>query len=178
MLDRVDALFEAFRVHAEAVSAEVHRVATKAQAREFVARFLNGESGAGATAVWADVPLLGPLTGETACPTTRQTATVANVGISQMDWAIADTGTLVQNATPIERRLVSTLPSIHIALVPTNGLIPDLASAIAKLHPKPASYISMITGPSRTADIERVLTIGVHGPARLVIVFVDESEVN
>jgi L-lactate dehydrogenase complex protein LldG len=173
MLDLVDALFEAFRVHAEAVSAEVHRVATPAQARDFVTRFLSAEADGGATAVWADVPLLGTETGQEACPTAA-----AKVGISQMDWAIADTGTLVQNATPIERRLVSTLPSIHIALVPTKGLVPDLASAIAKLHPKPASYISMITGPSRTADIERVLTIGVHGPARLVIVFVDESGAN
>ena len=44
--------------------------------------------------------------------------------------------------------------------------------------PKSAHYIAMITGPSRTADIERVLTIGVHGPERLVIVFIDQLEKN
>ena len=65
-------------------------------------------------------------------------------------------------------------PTIHVAVVPTDAIQPDMASALARVHPSQTGYISMITGPSRTADIERVLTIGVHGPARLVVVFVDE----
>ena len=68
----------------------------------------------------------------------------------------------------------SALPLIHVPVVPTDAIQPDMASALARIHPSQSGYISMITGPSRTADIERVLTIGVHGPARLVIVFVDE----
>ena len=88
--------------------------------------------------------------------------------------AIASTGTLVTDAAPVERRLASALPMIHVAVVPTDAIQPDMASALARVHPSQCGYISMITGPSRTADIERVLTIGVHGPARLVVVFVDE----
>ena len=99
---------------------------------------------------------------------------MSKIGISQLEWAIADTGTLVTDASPVERRLVSTLPVIHVAVVATDSLQPDMPAALARIHPNQCGYISMITGPSRTADIERVLTIGVHGPSRLVIVFVDE----
>ena len=91
-----------------------------------------------------------------------------------MEWAIADTGTLVTDAAPVERRLVSSLPVIHIAVVPTSAIEADMPAVLARIHPSQSGYISMITGPSRTADIERVLTIGIHGPSRLVIVFVDE----
>ncbi len=104
----------------------------------------------------------------------RQVAADAKIGISQMDWALAGTGTLVQNSTPVEQRLVSTLPTIHIALIATDRILSDLAALLTKVSPKESSYLALITGPSRTADIERVLTIGVHGPERLIIVFVDE----
>ena len=63
---------------------------------------------------------------------TRERAAAAKVGISQMEWAMADTGTLVQDAAPVERRLVSTLAQIHIALVPTAGLLPDMPSVLAR----------------------------------------------
>jgi L-lactate dehydrogenase complex protein LldG len=61
--------------------------------------------------------------------------------------------------------------------VPTASLLPDLAAVLARVDPRTSTYLAFITGPSRTADIERVLTIGVHGPGRLIIVFVDDPEV-
>ena len=91
-----------------------------------------------------------------------------------MDWALADTGTLAQDASAIDKRLVSTLPFIHIALVPIAGLTPDMPTWLTQVQPQDSGYLSLVTGPSRTADIERVLTIGVHGPERLIIIFVDE----
>jgi L-lactate dehydrogenase complex protein LldG len=108
---------------------------------------------------------------------TRDLAADAKVGISQMEWALANTGTLVQSADEVDKRLVSTLPLLHIAVVSTAGLLPDLPAVLSRVDPRKSSYIAFITGPSRTADIERVLTIGVHGPERLIIVMVDDLEV-
>jgi L-lactate dehydrogenase complex protein LldG len=177
-------MYEQFKARAEAVSAEVYRCETKTAAQEFILQLLQQEGqgdSPGSSAVWADCPFLDsvdrqPLTmiAGLTFEVTRERAAVARFGISQMGWALADTGTLVQDSSAIEQRLVSSLPTIHIALVPTSGLLPDLPTLLSRLHPKESGYIAMITGPSRTADIERVLTIGVHGPERLVIIFVDD----
>jgi L-lactate dehydrogenase complex protein LldG len=66
---------------------------------------------------------------------------------------------------------------VHIALVSTAALLPDLPALLTRVDPRKSAYLAFITGPSRTADIERVLTIGVHGPERLIIVLVDDLEV-
>jgi L-lactate dehydrogenase complex protein LldG len=177
-------MFEQFKSKAEGVSAEVHRFSTAAEALAFLARFLQNEDVAemaGQYGVFAACPFLNQIdrTQLTAIQglsfeVTRERAAAAKVGISQVDWALADTGTLVQDATAIDKRLVSTLPSIHVALIETSGLRPDMPTWLADIGPGQAAYLAMITGPSRTADIERVLTIGVHGPERLVIVFIDQ----
>jgi L-lactate dehydrogenase complex protein LldG len=177
--------FSTFRSRAEAVSAEVHRFLTQADALAFILQFLRSEDVHDAPnfrAVWADCPFLEEIDKEelrASVPglvfdVTREGCAEAKIGISQMDWGKADTGTLVQDATQVEKRLVSTLPLIHIALIATGKILPDLPSVLTAIDPRQAGYISFITGPSRTADIERVLTIGVHGPERLIIVAVDE----
>ncbi|MDD4870885.1 MAG: lactate utilization protein, partial [Kiritimatiellae bacterium] len=156
----------------------------KTEALSFILDFLKKEDISkpnGSTAVWADCPFLKKIQLSEKIPglrfdVTRETASAAKIGISQMEWAIADTGTLVQDATAFEQRLVSSLPEIHIALIASNKIVPDLATALSRISPGNAGYLTFITGPSRTADIERVLTIGVHGPERLIIVFVDQLE--
>jgi len=172
-------LFDTFKMRAEAVSAEVHRVATRSEAIDFITTFLRIENG---RAVWVVGSLLdgvdraalaNQIPGLT-FDVTKDSAEAAKVGVSQVECAIAGTGTLVTDAAPVERRLASALPVIHVAIAPTDAIHPDMASALTRVSPSESGYISMITGPSRTADIERVLTIGVHGPSRLVIVFVDE----
>lgn len=177
-------MYEQFKARAEAVSAEVHRYSTCDAAAEFIIRFMQAEGLADqpqSFAVWADCPFLktiGPESLEKIAglkfAATRELAADAKFGISQVEWALADTGTLAQDSSAVEQRLVSSLPTIHIALVPTGGILPDMPTLLERVHPDQSGYIAMITGPSRTADIERVLTIGVHGPERLVIVFVDE----
>ncbi len=186
----MSSLFPAFKARAEAVNAEVHRFPTRTAALDFILQLLRSEGVADAPqayAVWADGAFLSGLdTGALSAQVpglrfdaTRQVAADSKIGISQVDWALANTGTLVQDATAVERRLVSTLPLIHVALVGTDCILADMPAVLAKESPTRTPYISFITGPSRTADIERVLTIGVHGPERLIIIFVDEpGEVN
>ena len=181
----MQAIFEQFKSRAEAVSAEVHRFPDKSSALEFILKYLESAGVADAPesyAVWADCPFLLGINRKDIAEcipglsfeVTRERAADAKVGISQLDWAMASTGSLIQDAAPVERRLASTLPSIHIAIVETKRLLPDMPAVFRKIRPDQTNYISFITGPSRTADIERVLTIGVHGPEKLVVVFVDE----
>ena len=177
-------MYEQFKVRAEGVSADVHRFTTKDAALDFIIRFLQDEGLSDAPqsyALWADCPFLDGIDRQALQKiaglkfnVTQELAAAARFGISQMQWALADTGTLVQDSSGIEQRLVSSLPTIHLALVPTSGILADMPTLLTRLHPKDSAYIAMITGPSRTADIERVLTIGVHGPERLIIVFCDE----
>lgn len=177
-------MYEQFKTRAEGVSAEVHRFGTSTEALTFLVNFLRDEGVTdqeGQYCVVADSPFLGTIDkGELAAisgvffEVSKERAAGAKVGISQIDWALADTGTLVQDATAADKRLVSTLPFIHVALIATSGLRADMPAWLADVQPDGIGYLAMITGPSRTADIERVLTIGVHGPQRLIIVFVDQ----
>lgn len=177
-------MYEQFKTRAEGVSAEVYRFETRALALDFIVGFLQREGIADqpqAHALWAGCPFLDGIDRQALSgvaglkfEVTRELAANARFGISQMEWALADTGTLVQDSRAVEQRLVSSLPAIHIALAPSSGLLPDMPELLTRLRPDNSGYIAMITGPSRTADIERVLTIGVHGPERLVIVFVDD----
>ncbi|MGQ9556556.1 MAG: LutC/YkgG family protein [Desulfurispora sp.] len=173
-------LYDQFKQAAAALSAEVNRVADPQEAVSFCRQF-TAELNQPAVVVDSH-----PMTGQIAAsiseltiPCDRQAAARANLGMACYDLAIADTGTLVQNATSLDSRLAATLPPIHLALVPTSGLVPSLVDVfthLARNSEQLPGYLAFVSGPSRTADIERVLTIGVHGPERLIILFIDRWE--
>jgi len=180
-------MYEQFKLRAEAVGAEMHRFKTRSEALDFISTFLQHEGTMdvpGSYATWApgrsltgiDTARLSMEIPGLSFTVSRDTAADSLVGISDMDWALADTGSLVADQTAVEQRLASTLPAIHIAIIGTERILPDKTAVFTRINPANSRYIAFITGPSRTADIERVLTIGVHGPKRLVIVFVDEME--
>ncbi len=93
----------------------------------------------------------------------------AQVGVSTAAFAIAESGTLVEFATNDAFRLVSTLPRVHVGLVRAENLVETLREAAPLVrdfyaeNPRNATA-TFISGPSRTADIEMRLTLGVHGP--------------
>lgn len=95
----------------------------------------------------------------------------AGAGLTGADFAIAATGTVVLESTAEAVRLASTLPPVHFVLLDPRRIVADSTAVVPLLrrfHERlPQAYLAYITGPSRTADIERVLTIGVHGPKEL-----------
>ena len=107
----------------------------------------------------------------------------ASVGISGANMAIAETGTLVLVTNEGNADLTTTLPPVHIALFGIDKLVASLDDAVAVLRMLPrsgtgqiiTSYVNWITGPSRSADIEQSLTIGVHGPRELHCVILDNG---
>ena len=104
----------------------------------------------------------------------RAACATVDIGITSADYALADTGTLVMIASPQEARLISLLPPAHIAVVPRDRILTGLDELFTVL-PNPATVTSsmvLITGPSRTADIEQILVRGVHGPGQITVVIV------
>jgi L-lactate dehydrogenase complex protein LldG len=101
----------------------------------------------------------------------------ADAGVTVAAFAIADTGTVALVASPGDHRLDSLLPPVHVALVRAGTLVPDLGAAIARLDAARTaldhSAIVFVRGPSRTADIELTLTVGVHGPGRAHVIIAD-----
>ena len=89
---------------------------------------------------------------------------------------IAQTGTCIVVTDDESLRLDTMLPEVSVILLNSADILPDLPSAAPFLREQQtqgrASYVSFITGPSRTADIERVSAIGVHGPLELHIVLI------
>jgi L-lactate dehydrogenase complex protein LldG len=99
----------------------------------------------------------------------------ADLGISGVAYAIAETGTLVMASARTDPCSLSLLPPVHIAIVGQSQLLADLFDLFAVLEPDKAqlpSCLSLITGPSKTGDIELKLVTGVHGPGELHVVVV------
>lgn len=95
-----------------------------------------------------------------------------DVGITSAQAAIAETGTLVLDSTRERHRLVSLVPPVHIAIVDASTIYGTLGETLSMLQngKELSPAITFITGPSRTADIELTLTIGVHGPQELYVI--------
>lgn len=106
-------------------------------------------------------------------------AAQADAGLSRAALGIAETGSVAVVGNDLNDRLVTMLVAIHVALLPARLLVPSLDEAAPFLREQVAGgahYLSFVTGPSRTADIERVLTIGVQGPRELHVVLVMRDE--
>lgn len=105
----------------------------------------------------------------------------AQLGLTEADYAIADIGSIVLITNTNQSRLVSVLPGVHVAVIRPEKILPNLSTMLPLLKQRSnsgtfnlPSCITLITGPSRTADIETIRIIGVHGPVELHVFILDE----
>jgi len=92
----------------------------------------------------------------------------ADAGITSAEWGIAETGTLVLACGPDQPRLASLLPPAHIAILRADRILPDLPAFFARCGALP-SALTLVTGPSRSADIGFVPVLGAHGPMAVAV---------
>lgn len=100
-----------------------------------------------------------------------------DVGFTIADGAIAETGSVCLESSREDVRLATMISEIHVAVVPISKLVEtyeDFAPTMLEAMQNPPNYYAFITGASRTADIERVLAIGVHGPLELHILLLED----
>ena len=97
-----------------------------------------------------------------------------DVGITECDVLVAQTGSLIVTSRSSGGRALSVLPAHHVVVARRDQLVRDLTAAFALIQKKYAdnypSMISLVTGPSRTGDIERILVLGAHGPKKLTVI--------
>ena len=97
----------------------------------------------------------------------KHTLAECDLGVTEVDFALPETGTLGLLSSAEKPRAVSLVPRVHLALLGASALRADLHQVFAEMKHHP--YLIFITGPSRTADIELTVTLGVHGPRALYV---------
>lgn len=177
--------FSEFETRAKAAAAEIFRVKTAAEGKQIIAELAKSTGAKKVVAVDGPLQNASGVIDElknmgldlyTSATDIAEHVDTADIGISAVEFGIAETGSVCMDGFAIEHRLVSMLPPLHVVFMNSNYIVPGVNEAfevISKVFNR--GYISFITGPSRTADIERVLSIGVHGPCRFVIIAVDEE---
>ena len=99
-----------------------------------------------------------------------------DVGITGVDYAIAETGSCILFASNMVSRAISLMPEIHICIVEKSQIVPDLDVVFAIYRDfilnQSSKYFNIMTGPSRSADIEQTLVTGVHGPGEVHMVLI------
>ena len=191
MADRADDLLEELAVSAANIGWRVTRVSTPRDAAEYIlslSRDLEARSAVRtAHPVLHELDLEGAFAGTSTAlelmaadagldeQARRQRMIAADLGITGAEYAIAETGTCVLLARKSVSRLVSLLPPVHVAVVERGQVLPSLDELFTLRweeyrRGELISYMNLVSGPSRSADIEYTLVTGVHGPGEVHMV--------
>lgn len=103
----------------------------------------------------------------------------ATVGLTPCEYLVARTGSVMISSAQVSGRKINIFPDVHIVLATTSQLVADIREAFIRMKKKYSagmpSMISLITGPSRTADIEKTLVLGAHGPRELFLFLIEDQ---
>jgi L-lactate utilization protein LutB len=156
--EAVVSVVEEFKRNVEAVDGHCVVVESEAEAEAAVKRIVQGKEIADPNESRADL-------------------FKSDVGVTRAQAGIAETGTLVLDSSVERNRLVSLVPPMHVAILNASQIYPTLGETLAALQSAKelSPAITFITGPSRTADIELTLAIGVHGPQELYVIVVQNN---
>ncbi|MBK7177738.1 MAG: lactate utilization protein [Chloroflexi bacterium] len=105
----------------------------------------------------------------------RAFCAAADAGLSSADAALAETGSVILSSGPAQSRMATLLPPIHIVLLPTSRLTSDIFTWTQARQETIPANITLISGPSKTADIEQTMAVGVHGPKRFVVIVYEDA---
>jgi len=116
-------------------------------------------------------------------PSQRSDMLAADIGITSCTWALAETGSLVMAHETNNERVASLVPPVYLAIVSREQIVADLFDVYDRLGERFdgrrqglwPSNVTLITGPSKTGDIESKLVVGVHGPGKWHVIVVDEK---
>jgi len=165
-------LVSRFTTQLEAVGAQWTLVRGEVEAARALRRIL-ADAGAKRVA-GSDAPLVARLLTESLVDLSRDELFTCDAGVTTAQWGIAETGTLVLESVRERSRLASLVPPVHVAVLSTACIVASLGDALARLDVT-SHAITLITGPSRTSDIELTLVVGVHGPQMVHVLLLEEA---
>ena|SRR5690348_15350341 len=174
----IEEQIELFRRNAEDLKAGFHECANASEAGQYLKKLALADG-------WKKIgrhagELTDPVARELGLPEVRTDGgytvndlEICDAGLTECEALVAQTGSVLVSASSAGGRALSVLPPHHVVLARRNQMVPDLAAAFQrvqeKFKEKFPSFLSFISGPSRTGDIERILVLGAHGPKKLTI---------
>ncbi len=166
-----------------ALKVEIYQAGDLADARQWVKEFARRHdlrrimvSSPDAVAVSTSLPQMMLPDGAKGC---RHPVAEVDLSITGCDALVARTGSVVLTSCSASGRVLSVLPPVHLVVARVSQVVPDLMEAYQMLEERYRgrwpSMMTFITGPSRTADIEKVLVLGAHGPRKLGVLLLSDE---
>ncbi len=182
-MEECNYLFDRFKKNAELVSAKVRKIKTVSEAIDYSTALINKEKSEHKIIAAPEFTISQldelQLKAPEAKIIQKDLCKYSNripVSITYAEFGIASTGTLVINSKNMDKRLATMIADIHVAILFESKIVEDLDDLIPEMNmilSESSGYLSFVTGASRTADIERVLVVGVHGPLELHILVME-----